>query len=157
MFGLFQSKEKKQIQKLKAIAEEIEAAGGSQFVCDSYLEFYLNHELKEKTGLVPEDQSPFSKIVVMQAALILLDIFKIAKIKISPSLINAQSAYVNTAFMATGEDLKPIYALINGGQPIQKEMISKFSELSEAHKKAWVSFSNSETPVIIDLFKQKNS
>jgi hypothetical protein len=157
MFGLFQSKEKKQIKRLKAIAEEIEAAGGSQFVCDSYLEFYQNHELKEKIGLVPEDQSPFSKIMVMQAALMLLDIFKIAKIKISPPLINAQSAYVNTAFMATSEDLRRIYALIDGGQPIQKEILSKFTELNEAHKKAWASFSDSETPVIVDLFKNKKS
>ena len=38
-----------------------------------------------------------------------------------------------------------------------KETLSKFMELNEANKKAWLEFSNSNTPVIIDLFNDKKS
>lgn len=157
MFGLFQSKEKKQIKRLKEIAEEIEAAGGCQFVCDGYLEFFLANDLKSKVGLVPEAESPFSRSMVMEAALILLDIFKVAKVGISPALINAQSAYVNCAFMATSEELEPILALLEEGKPVEKLMLSQYYNLNEKYKKVWVEFTESETPVLIDLFREKKS
>ena len=150
---MFESNEKKVLRKFEEIANEITNSGGALEVCRGFGNWYVEHELREIIGIVPESQSPFSKLQVMMSALMLLDYARDNKqdedFDADIILSYAKNAYIASAFLVLDEALIPILKemQLTGVKPLSK--LEQYHTLSEKHKVAWGEFVESD----IDLKK----
>lgn len=150
---MFESSEKKVLRKFEEIANEITASGGALEVCRSFGNWYVEHELREIIGIVPESQSPFSKLQVMMSALMLLDFVRDNKqdedFDADIILSYAKNAYIASAFLVADEVLIPIFneMQLTGVKPLSK--LEQYFKLSKKHKEVWDEFVESD----IDLKK----
>lgn len=141
MFGLFESKETKLLKHFKEIFDQIDAAGGPKSVCKEFSSWFTDNELREIIGVMPESQSPYPKVVLMTAALQLLDTVK----KGNPDsvdidevlLLYAESTYVGSAFLVEDGAIKPILEEIQSTTLVPKQKLVPYFDLAEKHKSAW--------------------
>jgi hypothetical protein len=148
MFNLFTSKETKLKKAMQQIFDEIIEAGGALEVCKKFGDWFTNNELREIIGLVSEKQSPFDKLTIMYASLLLLDEARknkhVKDFDISLISTYAENAYIASALLVEDDVLIPLLKEIQLTSVIPKEKIEPYYELFEKHKEAWNKFIESD-------------
>ena len=153
MFKIFESSEKKVLRKFDELANQIKVSGGALEVCKKFGNWFVEHELREIIGVVPESQSPFPKLQVMMSALLLLDYARDNRKDgdLDTEIITsyAENAYIASAFLVADEVLMPILKemQLTGVKPLSK--LEQYFTLSKKHKEVWNEFVESD----IDLKK----